>query len=121
MTFFSRRQSQDRALRERLLSLAENQKLWMNEYSAKQFGEADGITVDNDYLAKAGQDDYCFVENGIYDLSVACEVVLCRWNRRYPANKFFDADLESLGFKLEYSEDIKGYSHDKITVEIYRR
>ena len=37
MTFNHRRQSQDKRLRERILSMTKNGKLWMNAYSYKQF------------------------------------------------------------------------------------
>ncbi|MCD8124484.1 MAG: ribonuclease Z, partial [Lachnospiraceae bacterium] len=41
MMFGSRRQSQDRVLRQRVLSLAEGRTVWMNAYTAKQFGDQD--------------------------------------------------------------------------------
>ena len=37
MTFNHRRQSQDKRLRERILSITKKGKLWMNAYSHKQF------------------------------------------------------------------------------------
>ena len=49
------------------------------------------------------------------------EIILCKWNRKYQADKFFDVDMKSNGFKKICSEDIKGSSHDKITIEIYKR
>ena len=64
MLFNNRRQSMDRILRARLLKLCGTHKLWMNAYSRGQFDEtAEGITVDEDFMAKAGSDDYCFAEN----------------------------------------------------------
>ena len=51
----------------------------------------------------------------------ANEIVLCKWNRHYPADKFFDTDLKALGFKKVKTEDIAGTSHGKITIETYRR
>ena len=41
MMFNGRRQSQDRILREKILADAGNSKIWMNAYSAKQFGDED--------------------------------------------------------------------------------
>ena len=49
------------------------------------------------------------------------EIILCNWNRRYQADKVFDIDLKSNGFKKVASEDIKGSSHEKITIETYRK
>ncbi len=65
MMFNKRRQSKDRALRERILALAGKGKLWMNEYTYQQFSDCDtgGIQVDPDFLDKAGGGEFCFVEN----------------------------------------------------------
>ena len=48
MMFNKRRQSKDRALRERILALAGKGKLWMNEYTYQQFSDCDtgGFQVD---------------------------------------------------------------------------
>lgn len=63
MLFNARRQSMDRVLRSRLLERCKGCNLWMNAYSRGQFDEtAEGITVDEDFMAKAGSDDYCFAE-----------------------------------------------------------
>ena len=95
--------------------------LWMSNYSAKQFKDLTGYTADDDYQTKAAVGDYCFVEDKGYSLEKASEVILCKWNRKYQADKFFDVDLKTKGFKKVSSEDIKGSSHDKITIEIYRK
>ncbi len=64
MLFNKRRQSMDKVLRSRILNLCASKKLWMNAYSRKQFDiAAEGITVDEDFMAKAAGDDYCFAEN----------------------------------------------------------
>lgn len=93
----------------------------MSSYSSKQFGDVSAILVDNDYMSKAEENDFCFIEDGVYSTDNADEIILCKWNRHYPADKFFDADLKSLGFKKAKSADIVGNSHEKITIEIYRR
>ena len=41
MMFNKRRQSQDRVLRQHMLELAGDKKLWMNAYSRKQFPKTD--------------------------------------------------------------------------------
>ncbi len=118
-SFFNRRQSKDCLLRERILSLTEGCSLWMNEYSARQFENAENINVDNNYLSKAGNGDYCFIEIDNISLQSVEKVVLYKWNRSYPADKFFAFDLFSEGFKLVSSFDFKGNSHENITEEIY--
>ena len=121
MMFFGRRQSQDRILRAYLLDMVGDGRMWMSAYSAKQFEPSEKILVDGDYMTKAADTDYCFVEDGAYDVSRADEVVLCHWNRRYQADKFFKVNLEAEGFKKVDTQKIKGSSHEKITIETYRR
>lgn len=120
MLFNKRRQSMDSVLRERVLKMCAGKKLWMNEYSRKQFDAvAEGISVDEDFMAKAGEDDYCFAENispkafkGQFK-----QIVLYKWNRVYPTDLYFDIDLTN--WRLAQSSDFAGSSHDKITEEIY--
>ena len=119
--FFNKRVSQDSLLREYLLNLTNGDKFYMSSYSAKQFAGLSGFIVDDEYQTTAGENDYCFIEDGGYDLDKTNEIVLCHWNRRYPADKIFNHDLKANGFKKIRSEDIKGSSHDKITIETYIR
>ena len=65
--------------------------------------------------------DFCFIEDKGYSLDNVSEIILCKWNRKYQADKFFDIDLKANGFKKVSSEDIKGSSHDKITIETYKK
>ena len=123
MMFHHRRQSQDRILRKHILEMTGSNRLWMNEYSYRQFSDTDPerIHMDPDFLAKAGTGEYCFVEDS--DLSPYTEeiekVILFHWNRDYPADTYFTLDIS--GWTLEASEEIAGYSHEKITKEIYAR
>lgn len=121
MMFFGKRQSQDSVLREWILNHTAGSKLWMSSYSAKQFKDLTGYIVDDDYITKAAVGDYCFIEDKGYSLDDVTEIILCHWNRKYQADKVFDIDLKAEGFKRTDSIDIKGSSHDKITIEIYRK
>lgn len=122
MTFNHRRQSQDRLLREHILNMIGKKHLWMNAYTKKQFAgiTATRIIVDEDFLEKAVSGDYCFVED--IDISPYIQkikkIILFKWNRLYPADTYFSLDLSE--WILEETEDFIGYSHDKITKEIYR-
>lgn len=118
---FGKRQSRDSALINRLTALVGDADIWMNEYSAKLFGGHEKVHVDNDYIKKAHENDFCFIENGDYTLDGVDEIFICHWNRSYPADKYFDIDLSANGFQLFCSEDIVGKSHDKITIEKYAR
>ena len=123
MMFNKRRQSQDRILREHILTMSEDSTLWMNEFTKKQFTdcEFEHVTVDNELLEKAGESEYCFVEDlplQEYENKIS-KLVIFKWNRVYPADKHFDIDLDKKGFKLISTDEFAGSSHEKITEEIY--
>ena len=125
MLFNHRRQSRDRAVRAAVKALAEGRPLWMNAYSAAQFpaGELpDGALVDEDFLNKAQPEAFCFVENTDITpyLDKITAVVLFRWNRAYPSDVKFPFPL-SAPWRLSCKEDFAGYSHEKITKEVYTR
>lgn len=125
MLFNHRRQSQDKKLREYILNLMSllSCNLWMNSYTKKQFVEdnVNHIIVDKNFLDNVPINDYCFVENTDITpyIDKIDKIILFKWNRSYPADMFFPIDLST--WKLEESEDFVGYSHDKITKEIYRK
>lgn len=131
MMFHNRRQSQDRVLREKIVSETANSRLWMNSYSHRQFSLAPAsnaapsshISIDEDFLQKASSGDYCFVEDqsvASYE-SIIDEIILYKWNRSYPADRYFDIPLKENGWNLTATEDFAGSSHEKITKEVYRR
>lgn len=123
MMFHKRRQSQDRVMRERILDLTSDSKLWMNGFSRQQFPDAAQIRVDEKFLDKAGSGEFCFVE----DRSVASyedrteKILLFRWNRTYPGDLFFDIDISKGNWRMEHTEDFQGSSHKNITMEVYGR
>lgn len=121
MMFFGKRQSQDSVLRGWIVNHTAESKLWMSNYSAKQFEDLTGYIADDEYASKAAVGDYCFVEDKGYSLENVSEIILCHWNRKYQADKFLDIDMKAEGFKKIESVDIKGSSHDKITIETYRK
>lgn len=125
MLFHNRRQSQDRALRERILSMTQGKRLWMNAYTRQQFKNISDLQLyeSEDFLDRAEKEDYCFVETQSiisYQDKIE-ELVLCKWNRKYPGDFFFDIDLTDGGWTLVKAEEFPGFSHDKITMEVYRR
>ena len=121
MTFGGRRQSQDRVLRARVMELVRGQRLYMSEYSAKQFADCEGVIADNDYRSRAGAGDACFLEDGAVSLDGVTELVIYRWNRHYPSDRKFPYDPETCGFVKVGSADFAGSSHEKITEDIYKR
>ena len=125
LMFNRRRQSQDRVLRERILRLSDGARLWMNAYTRKQFEDAAAgqIQVDEDFLQKAADGDYCFVENApvLPALDRVERVILFRWNRAYPSDMKFDLDLSAPPWTLAETDEFPGSSHEKITEEVYVR
>lgn len=122
MLFNRRRQSQDAALRQRLLERAAGRPVWMSEYSARQFAScpADNIRVSDRCADRAGTGELWFVEDGreLIGARGAEELVLYRWNRCYPGDVTFPWPLT--GWTLTETADFPGTSHEKITEEVYR-
>ena len=119
--FFGRRQSQDRVQRAEMLSLVGANKLWVSHYSSSLFEPSDNVVVDDDFAAKASDEDYCFIEDVHVSLDQCSTAVLYKWNRDYPADTFFPKDLKKNGFKLAGKREFAGSSHEKITEEIYQK
>ena len=122
MTFGGRRQSKDICQREDLLALTAPGPLWMSTYTAAQFDSLpEFVMVDDDYLSKAGADDWCFAERE--DLaSVAQDVrqlaIYC-WNRHYPSDRKFPGELFADRWQLTSRREFPGKSHESITLEVY--
>lgn len=121
MMLFGKRQSQDKVQREHMLSLVGNNRLWVSNYSSSLFDLADNIKIDDNFHEKALDNDYCFFEDKEIDILKVNTVVLYKWNRQYPADKYFLYDLKKFGFKLVGKTDFEGSSHERITEEIYKR
>ena len=121
MMFNCRRQSRDRVLNERILALCDG-KLTVNAYTAQLFADTDAnLTVDENPLGIAKADDWCFVENlpiAPYEEKIE-KLVVFRWNRVYPNDRRFDLKLEA--WRLVSQSEFAGYSHEKITEEVYFR
>lgn len=139
MLFHGRRQSRDRVVTERVGWLAAGKRLWMNPYSHKIYGELEEmqlqetgeiqsagrekaqLQVAENFLTEAQPGDFCLVETeplkGWEDRME--NLIIFRWNRNYPADVFFDLDLSE--WEKVSSEDFAGYSHEKITEEIFRK
>lgn len=113
--FASRRQSRDRKLCEHLVSLFPDKKLFMNGYSAELFSK-DVVICDDNFYKKAGENDVCFFENeGIDAIENAKALLVYRWNRDYPADKYLQ--LPSVAPKIVC--EFEGNSHKMITLEEY--
>ena len=91
-------------------------------YTRAQFPDPpETLCTAEDPLDRAGPGELCFAETADPAPWAARveEIVLYRWNRRYPADLRFTLPLE--GWTLVRSEEFAGSSHEKITKEVYRR
>ncbi len=124
MMFNDRRQSRDREVISDIIATVNGEKLYIDEYSASLFdGRQANIAIASNMPAVAGESDFCFIENkavssfsGLFD-----EITVYKWNRVYPADTLFDFDLAANGFELISTVDFEGYSHEKITKEIFKK
>ena len=122
MMFNKRRQSRDSVLNQKIYELTKGKKLFMNSYSEKLFEGLDiQKTVADDFLELANRDDFCFIENEEVPVQRCEEIFVFRWNRVYPADRFFNHDIANNGFVLKSSEEFAGSSHEKITLEIFTK
>ncbi|HIV25814.1 MAG TPA: ribonuclease Z [Candidatus Scatomonas pullistercoris] len=120
MLFNGRRQSQDRLLRSYILKMTKQSRLWMNAYSRGQFDKTASIVSDEEFLSRTPRGDFCFLEDQEllpYRDRVE-KVILFRWNRRYPADFYFDRRVLA-GWKMRTAAEFPGSSHEKITREDY--
>lgn len=120
MLFNNRRQSKDIVLLEKVNEIVGGKRLWISDFSKSLFD--DHAYVDSEMLDKALEQDFCFVEN----LNLAPyaekidEIYLFKWNRRYPSDKKIDISIADI-FRLVRSEDFTGNSHEKITMEVWKK
>lgn len=123
MMFNNRRQSKDRILSEHILKIVDNKKIWMNNYSKSAFEgqESLSITVDDNFIEKIDKNEYCFVENIDVNtiINKVDKIILYNWNRHYPADRYFNINLEE--WVVESENEFQGSSHEKISEKIYVR
>lgn len=119
MLFNHRRVSRDQKVSERILAYCKEKKLWMNAYSAKLFENNPQIRVSETFLEQ--KDAICFVENQDVTpyLPEIDTIILFHWNRDYPADFFFTVDLSE--WNRIHQEEFAGKSHEKITMEVYKK
>ena len=150
MAFNHRRQSMDRALRDRLRTVCAGKNLFLSPYSMKQFEKDQADTdltmeasysaatassgtastalpvrfhADDYYLSQAGAGDFCFVEtDDVLPLESQAEaIILYRWNRHYPSDLTFRIPLAGHGWRLTAVTEFPGFSHERITEEVYKK
>ena len=124
MLFNHRRQSRDRAVIADVVASLDGADLRIAPYSATLFANSDVEPLaSEDFLSVAKAGDVCFVEDRSLSEYVDSieELTVYGWNRHYPSDFYFDLDLSANGFSLVQTLEFAGYSHEKITKEIYRK
>ena len=119
MLFNHRRVSRDQKVSERILDYCQEKDLWMNAYSAKLFENNQQVRVSETFLEQ--KDVICFVEDQDITpyLPEIDTIILFHWNRDYPADFFFTVDLSE--WNRIHQEEFAGKSHEKITMEVYKK
>lgn len=122
LLFLGRRLSADRRVRENILELSRGAVLWMNVYSAEQFEDLpENVRVCETFLSQAGEEDLCFAENSDLTqvLSRVEKLIVYRWNRHYPSDRKFPWELMPATMSCTEKLDFEGFSHERITREVY--
>lgn len=117
LRFNHRRQSRDRVVSARMLERSGG-KLWLAEGSRGLFADFPAaelnIVTDPGEVPEGG---CCFWE-GPTD-AAAEKIILYRWNRDYPGDEWFTFPGGEASWQLARQEDFPGFSHEKITEEVY--
>ena len=120
LAFNHRRQSQDRIVAEDIRKTVGEKKLWITDYSRKLFQAVSNLEISENPKEKAKEGEYVFQELETLDTGDERieQFIIYRWNRVYPADVSVDIGAE---WKLTETEEFSGFSHEKITKEIYCR
>ena len=122
MMFNKRRQSRDRVLMADMVKTA-NGNIYAQPYSERILPEGSSYVLSESPLQDAPSGAFCFIESLALRpmLDDIERFIVYRWNRLYPADVYFDVDLEKEGFRLVDECEFEGSSHEKITKGIYER
>ena len=121
MLFHNRRQSRDRTVIQHIRRTAEKSRLWIAPISLVLFqGDEKFLSVDLLPLKRAKTGEFCFIEDSplLPYVDKLESVTVYRWNRVYPADFHLGFPVEKQ-WRLAFAEDFPGYSHEKITKEVY--
>lgn len=120
MLFNKRRQSKDRYVIEDIAKFTN--EIWIQSFSKSLFEDSlYPVKVDDCFLDKAPQNAYCFVEADKASpyIDEIEHIIVYKWNRKYPSDFKFDIALEN--WKMIEQTEFSGFSHEKITKEIYAK
>lgn len=123
MRFNGRRLSRDRVLLQRVVELSQGSALWTDSFSRILFPDPpENLVVSENFLEEAPEGAFCLDEDRpLLPVAerIACLYLYC-WNRDYPSDEKLDLIPEEQGMELVRTEDFPGYSHEKITLEVWK-
>ena len=123
MMFNNRRQSRDSGLIKRLIEIVGNKKVYAESYSKTLFQKFDvkNLVFFNKSIdwSTIKNSDYVFIEDPklLKNAPIFEQVIVCWWNRDYPADSFFGLDMTH--YESVKTEILTGNSHDEIEIEYY--
>lgn len=123
LSFLGRRQSRDREVSSHILSRLGENTLWLNPGSAELFPSDDPRIAVADAVPEARTGaDVLFWEHGmtVTELRRFSQIWIYRWNRDYPRDTRFPVDALESRYSLAERTEFSGYSHEKITLEVYQ-
>lgn len=117
--FNHRRVSNDAVLVEWIKKYTKESSLWIRPFSEDLF-HVPKDRISEDCLLLAEDNDFCFIED--IRIQSYCnkfsKIIVCKWNRNYPS----DFKFEIIGsWNKHIIDEIKGKSHEKITIEEWER
>lgn len=117
MKFNHRRQSMDRTIISDIYDMLLDSPLAMSENSQSLFKSYEGVIEieENPDLDTM----FYFLESSAMDDLLVDEIVVYRFDKVYPADEYFPIDLKK--YVLMDVSEFAGYSHDKISKEVYSR
>lgn len=116
--FNKRRCSQDQAVIADILAAFPGQPICISAYSAPLFAEAAVKIIDSPEALQA--QDVVFLEDIPFtQIAEKCDtLIVYRWDRAYPGDVKLVIDGS---FTLVSAEEFAGFSHEKITKEVYKK
>lgn len=120
--FNGRRLSSDKNLITDILNDFPDKEIFMDEKSIPLFEEKYNSVSHLAALDDLNTGCVFFAEFDLPEsiIDIVDTIVIYKWNRRYPADKFFDKEILS-DFNLISTYDFPGNSHEKLTKCIYKR
>lgn len=123
MTFNNRRQAKDMEVIADMASRFGEGGIFIAPYSAKMFQSFENVSVADSPIDSADDGSLVFIENSEFlgNFDGIETVVIYRFGIPYPADRYFEYDLSSLGYKKISKDKFSTALHKKIEREVYKK